>query len=151
MNILAKIQSGRQLCEPMFESKLVPRSVAQMIHSGEKSGKLAYVIDQVSTFAEQELKEKIAELTRYVEPAMIIIIGAYYWLSRVGADVAHLYDQSCCCPLIAPISAQYEIPSSDLLPEEGISTLSESARYASVAFTMFDQLLLPASLHALMR
>ena len=46
-----------------------------MIHSGEKSGKLAYVMDQVSGFAEQELKEQIADLTRYIEPVMIILMG----------------------------------------------------------------------------
>jgi type IV pilus assembly protein PilC len=32
-------------------------------------------MEQVSTFSEQELKENIAELTRYIEPAMIIIMG----------------------------------------------------------------------------
>ena len=70
-----KIQTGKQMSEPMTQSSLVPRSVVQMIHSGEKGGKLAYVMDQVSGFAEQELKEKIVELTRYIEPAMIIVMG----------------------------------------------------------------------------
>jgi type IV pilus assembly protein PilC len=71
-----KIQSGRQFSEPLFDSPYVPRSVAQMILSGEKGGKLAFVMEQISGFAEQELKEKIVELTRYIEPAMIIIMGA---------------------------------------------------------------------------
>ena len=70
-----KIQTGKQLSEPLFASGLVPRSVAQMIHAGEKSGKLGPVMEQVSTFAEQELKDKITELTRYIEPAMIIFMG----------------------------------------------------------------------------
>jgi type IV pilus assembly protein PilC len=74
-DVLNKIQQGRQLCEPLFESNLVPRSVSQMIHSGEKSGKLAFVMEQISGFAEEELKEKIVELTRYIEPAMIIVMG----------------------------------------------------------------------------
>ncbi|HEX8525312.1 MAG TPA: type II secretion system F family protein [Tepidisphaeraceae bacterium] len=74
-DVLNKIQSGRQLCEPLFESNLVPRSVSQMIHSGEKSGKLSFVMEQIAGFAETELKEKIAEMTRYIEPAMIIVMG----------------------------------------------------------------------------
>ncbi len=74
-DVLEKIQAGRQISEPLFDSPLVPRSVAQMIHSGEKSGKLSFVMDQVSMFAEQELKEKIAELTRYIEPLMIAMMG----------------------------------------------------------------------------
>jgi type IV pilus assembly protein PilC len=32
-------------------------------------------MEQISTFAEQELKESIAEMTRYIEPVMIIVMG----------------------------------------------------------------------------
>jgi type IV pilus assembly protein PilC len=71
-----EITAGHQLSEPMFASSLVPRSVAQMLHSGEKSGKLGYVMEQVATYAEAELKEQIADLTRYIEPIMIVVMGA---------------------------------------------------------------------------
>jgi type IV pilus assembly protein PilC len=74
-SVLERIQTGRQLWESMSDSPLVPRSVSQMIHSGEKAGKLSFVLDQVSLFAEQELKEQIADLTRYIEPAMIVVMG----------------------------------------------------------------------------
>jgi type IV pilus assembly protein PilC len=70
-----QIQQGKQLSEPMFRSNLVPRGITQMLHSGEKGGKLAMVMEQVSGYAEQELKEQIGELTRYIEPAMIVIMG----------------------------------------------------------------------------
>jgi type IV pilus assembly protein PilC len=70
-----QLHRGKQLSQPLFLSPLVPRSVAQMIHSGEKGGKLAFVLEQVSGYAEQELKDKIAELTRYIEPAMIVVMG----------------------------------------------------------------------------
>ena len=73
--VLERIQIGRHLSDTMMEHPLVPRAIAQMLHSGEKSGKLAYVMDQVSGFAEQELKEQIADLTRYIEPIMIIMMG----------------------------------------------------------------------------
>ena len=73
--VLNQISAGKQMSEPMTQSPLVPRSVAQMIHSGEKGGKLAFVMEQISTFGEQELKETITELTRYIEPAMIIVMG----------------------------------------------------------------------------
>jgi type II secretory pathway component PulF len=73
--VSTQIQAGKQLSEPLFQSTLVPRSVTQMLHSGERSGKLAYVMEQVSSYAESELKEQIADLTRYIEPAMICIMG----------------------------------------------------------------------------
>ena len=74
-SVLQDINVGKPLWEPLSHSKLVPAAVTQMIHSGEKSGKLAHVIDQISAFAESELKEQIAELTRYIEPLMIMIMG----------------------------------------------------------------------------
>jgi type IV pilus assembly protein PilC len=75
-DVLHKIQAGKQMSEPLSQSPLVPRSVTQMIHSGEKSGRLAQVMEQVAGFSDQELKEKIAEVTRYIEPAMIVLMGA---------------------------------------------------------------------------
>jgi type IV pilus assembly protein PilC len=75
-SVLDQIQAGHQFSQPLFNSPLVPRSVAQMLHSGEKSGKLSQVMEQVSAFSELELKEKIADMTRYIEPAMIIVMGA---------------------------------------------------------------------------
>lgn len=71
-----QIQCGKQLSSPLFDSPLVPRDVAQMIYSGEKSGKLAMVVEQVSGYAEQELKDQIMSLTRYIEPIMIVTMGA---------------------------------------------------------------------------
>jgi len=73
--IAAQIEAGKQLSEPLFDNPLVPRSVAQMILSGEKSGKLPHVMEQVAAYAEQELKDRIAALTRYIEPAMILVMG----------------------------------------------------------------------------
>jgi type IV pilus assembly protein PilC len=68
-----QIQAGKQMSEPLSRSPLVPRSVAQMINSGEKGGK--FVMEQVAGFSEQELKDTIAELTRYIEPIMIVVMG----------------------------------------------------------------------------
>ena len=73
-SIADQIQAGRAMSDPLFESPLVPRSVAQMIFSGEKGGKLAQVMEQVSAFAEDELKEQVTALTRYIEPLMIVVM-----------------------------------------------------------------------------
>jgi len=74
-NVSEQIQAGKQMSEPLSQSNLVPRPIAQMIHSGEKGGKLAFVMEQVAGFSEQELKDTITELTRYIEPIMIIVMG----------------------------------------------------------------------------
>jgi type IV pilus assembly protein PilC len=71
----AQIQTGKQFSEPLFQSPLVPKSLAQMLHSAEKGGRLAPVMEQLAGFAETELKEKIQDMTRYIEPAMIAFMG----------------------------------------------------------------------------
>ena len=47
-----------------------------MIHSGETSGRLASVTERVAEHAEEQLKQTITEVTRYIEPAMIVLMGA---------------------------------------------------------------------------
>jgi type IV pilus assembly protein PilC len=75
-HVLDQIHAGKQMSEPLAASPLVPKSVAHMIQSGERSGKLSFVLEQIAGYSEQELKEKIADLTRYIEPAMIVVMGA---------------------------------------------------------------------------
>lgn len=72
---LDQIQNGKPFSDSLQKSELVPGAVSRMLASGEKSGKLAHVMEQVASFAEHEMKEKIAELTRYIEPAMILLMG----------------------------------------------------------------------------
>jgi len=74
--VARQIHAGKQFSEALFHSPLVPRSTAQMLHSAEKGGKLAVVMEQIAGFAEAELKERIVEMTRYIEPAMIVVMGA---------------------------------------------------------------------------
>jgi len=76
-DVSEKILEGKQLSEPLFhQPALVPRAIAQMLSSGEKSGKLNSVLEQVASYSEQEMRDKITELTRYIEPAMIVVMGA---------------------------------------------------------------------------
>ncbi|MCS7032639.1 MAG: type II secretion system F family protein [Phycisphaerae bacterium] len=74
-HVSQRIRQGKPMSEQLGQSQLVPPDVAQMLHSGETSGKLAAVMEQVASYSESELKERIAELTRYIEPAMIVIMG----------------------------------------------------------------------------
>jgi len=75
LDVERQLHSGKQMSEPLFANKLVPRSIAQMIGSAEKSGKLAQVMEQIAGHSEAELKERITEMTRYIEPAMIVVMG----------------------------------------------------------------------------
>jgi type IV pilus assembly protein PilC len=69
------LQQGLQLSDPLFKSTLVPRSVAQMIRSGEKSGRLGQVMNRIAEYSEQEFDEAVKTTTQFIEPAMVVFMG----------------------------------------------------------------------------
>ncbi|MEX2388146.1 MAG: type II secretion system F family protein [Phycisphaeraceae bacterium] len=71
-----RLRKGAQLSEAIIDSPLIPRSVAQMIFAGEKSGRLGQVMERVAKFSEEAFDEQVAQSTRYIEPAMIVVMGA---------------------------------------------------------------------------
>lgn len=70
-----RIQSGSQLSEPLLRSKIIPRSVAQMIHSGEKTGELPAVLARISKYLEEDLNTAIKTTMQFIEPVMIGMMG----------------------------------------------------------------------------
>ncbi|MFI4859727.1 MAG: type II secretion system F family protein [Phycisphaerales bacterium JB063] len=72
-----KLRTGSQLSEPFFKGgELMPQSVAQMISAGEKSGRLGEVLHKVAEFTEEEFDEQVKNATKFIEPAMVVVMGA---------------------------------------------------------------------------
>ncbi|MCI0364887.1 MAG: type II secretion system F family protein [Phycisphaerales bacterium] len=69
------VRDGKQISDAVFESSLIPRSIASMINSGERSGKLADVMESIAEFSEEELDAAVRQVTSYIEPIMIIFMG----------------------------------------------------------------------------
>ena len=59
--------------------------VQQMIATGEGTGSLAKVMSRVADFYDRELARQLALVSRLVEPAMLLVMGAL-----VGLIVASL-------------------------------------------------------------
>src|SRR5690606_33466351 len=74
-DIGGRIRQGMPFSDALRTSSLVPPAISQMIHSGESAGNLAIVTEKVAEHSERELKETIGEVTRYIEPAMIVLMG----------------------------------------------------------------------------
>lgn len=70
-----KVQNGSQLSEPLLKSTLIPKSIAQMIHSGEKTGELPSVLTRISDYMEEDLRTSIKTATQFIEPVMIGFMG----------------------------------------------------------------------------
>lgn len=77
LRIRERLKEGRTLTDELFASRLVPHGVAQMVASGEKSGRLASVMERVADYCETDLRIGIKALTGLIEPAMIVLMGAF--------------------------------------------------------------------------
>jgi len=71
-----RLRNGSQLSGPLFSSELIPRSVAQMVFAGEKAGRLGDVMYRVADYTEEEFDEQVKQATSYIEPAMVVTLGA---------------------------------------------------------------------------
>lgn len=71
-----RLRQGSQLSDALFTSPLIPRSVAQMIHSGEKSGRLGQVFERIAEHTEEEFDEQVKQTTQFIEPALVGVMGA---------------------------------------------------------------------------
>lgn len=70
-----RLRQGSQLSDALFASPLIPRSVAQMIYTGEKPGRLSQVMGCVADFTEFDFDEQVKNTTQFIEPALIATMG----------------------------------------------------------------------------
>ena len=73
--VYVSVKQGKKISAPLWRCTLLPKSVVQMISSGEESGKLADVLRDISEFYQKELKNVIRAVTAMIEPLMIVIMG----------------------------------------------------------------------------
>jgi len=69
------LQAGAKLADPLFASSLIPNSVAQMIATGEQTGRLGLVMERIASFCESDLRSTVKAVTAILEPLMIMIMG----------------------------------------------------------------------------
>jgi len=73
--VYASVKQGKKIASQLTRSKLLPKSVIQMIAAGEESGKLGEVLNDVSEFYSKALRDAIKAVTSMIEPIMIVVMG----------------------------------------------------------------------------
>jgi type IV pilus assembly protein PilC len=71
-----EVKNGKQLSEPISQSKHFPPIVAQMLSVGEETGQIDTVLVKIADFYEEEVSVMIDGLAAIIEPIMIIFLGA---------------------------------------------------------------------------
>ena len=69
------VREGKKIAPSLAVYNLLPCDVLYMIKSGEDSGTMAAVLNDVSEFYGRELKTVIKTVTSMIEPIMIVLMG----------------------------------------------------------------------------
>jgi type IV pilus assembly protein PilC len=69
------VKEGQKIAYTLTGSKMLPAGVVHMIRSGEESGRLCEVLEDVTSFYARELKSVIKAVTSMIEPIMICLMG----------------------------------------------------------------------------
>ena len=73
--VRARISEGKNMAEPLMETKIFPSMVVQMIAVGEQTGALDQMLSKVADFYEEEVDVAVASLTALIEPLLMVIVG----------------------------------------------------------------------------
>lgn len=74
-NTRRAISQGQSLTEPFKESRLFPPMVIQLINTGERTGRLDEMFNQIADFYEPEIDFTVRNLTSLLEPVMLLVMG----------------------------------------------------------------------------
>lgn len=69
------IRNGKQLSEPLMQSKHFPAIVSQMLAVGEETGQIDTILVKVADFYEEEVQTTIDGISSLIEPLMIVVLG----------------------------------------------------------------------------
>jgi type IV pilus assembly protein PilC len=81
-----RISEGRNLADPLGESKVFPGMVVQMVAVGEQTGALDQMLSKIADFYEDETDVAVASLTSLLEPILMVLVG-----SVVGVVLIAMY------------------------------------------------------------
>jgi type IV pilus assembly protein PilC len=73
--VSVKVQTGKSFSKALYEEPLVPNILVQMVHIGEETGELGYILKNLSVFYRRELDTAIDSMIGLIEPAMIVSLG----------------------------------------------------------------------------
>ena len=86
MHVRQRISEGKNMAEPLLETKVFPDMVVQMIAVGEQTGALDQMLNKVADFYEEETDIAVASLTSALEPILMLGVGG-----MVGVVMVAMY------------------------------------------------------------
>ena len=72
---IEQVQEGAVLATALEKSNVLPRMALEMIAVGEETGSLETMLRDVAEFHEAELDQRLSQVTTWIEPALMLIMG----------------------------------------------------------------------------
>src|SRR5262249_62326745 len=69
------VREGAGVAEPLARSGVFPPLAIQMIQVGEDTGKLDEMLLKVADYFDREVRTRIQQFTRLMEPVLILVMG----------------------------------------------------------------------------
>ena len=73
--VRAKISEGKNMAQPLAETKVFPPMVVQMIGVGEATGAMDQMLAKIADFYDDEVDVGVSALTSMIEPVMMVFLG----------------------------------------------------------------------------
>ena len=83
---ISLVEEGQELSFSLSLSNTLPKLVISMIKIGEETGKLSFMLENLSNFYKREVETTVSALTKAMEPAIIFVVAGI-----VGTIVVSLY------------------------------------------------------------
>ncbi len=75
IRVSQKVQNGVAFSKALQDEKDVPNILVQMVHIGEETGELGYILKNLANFYKREVDTAIDSVISLIEPAMIVGLG----------------------------------------------------------------------------
>jgi MSHA biogenesis protein MshG len=92
------VMEGESLSDNMKCSNIFPSVAVQMVATGEKTGNLSQLLNDVADYFERETEYVTANLTTLIEPVLVFFLGMMVLMLALGVylpiwSIMNLYKQ----------------------------------------------------------
>ncbi len=72
----SEVLNGRGIAETLAKCEFIPSGASQMVSTAERTGRLGDVMSMIGEFYEEEGERRVQELSKLLEPIIIVFMGA---------------------------------------------------------------------------
>ena len=75
LRAIEKVKTGTALSKALYDEPEIPNILVQMVHIGEETGELGFILKNLSNFYKREVDNAVDAVIGLIEPAMIVGLG----------------------------------------------------------------------------